>query len=87
MKDLFLHIFYLFRLVGIKSINDLRRRFGNPNISMPSNSTREEWVKALQNICEEKGLGLETISYKPIEEKNSHASKIIFYACAVFGPL
>ena len=78
MKSLFLHVFYLFKLVGIKTINDLRRRFGNPNISMPSNSTREEWIKALQTICEKKGLGLESISYEIIAEESSQASKITF---------
>ena len=78
MKSLLLFIFHSFKLVGIKSVADLRRRFGDPDISMPPNSTKEEWIKALENMHEKKGLNLESISYELIEEKNNHASKIIF---------
>jgi hypothetical protein len=78
MKGLFFHVFYLFKLIGVKTINDLKRRFGNPHISMPSNSTREDWIKALQNVCTDMHVNLESISYEFVAEENSQFSKILF---------
>ena len=74
----FLLLFYLFKLVGIKSINDLRKRFGNPDISMPPNSTKEEWIKALQNACKEKSLRFESVLFNFVAEKDRQASNIVF---------
>jgi len=56
-------------------MDDLKRRFGNPDISMHSNSGKEEWTDTLQNICREKKLNLEAMSYKFIEEDRSQPPK------------
>ena len=75
LKAYFYIVLYLFNLIGIKTMDDLKRRFGNPDISMPSSSGKEEWTDALQNICREKKLNLEAMSYKFIEEERSQPPK------------
>ena len=42
---------------------------------MPSNSGKEECTDVLQNICREKKLNLEAMSYKFIEEERSQPPK------------
>jgi hypothetical protein len=75
LKAYFYIVLYLFNLIGIKTMDDLKRRFGNPDISMPSSSGKEEWTDALQNVCREKKLNLEAMSYKFIEEERSQPPK------------
>ncbi len=78
MKSLFFLVVYFFKLIGIKTINDLRKSFGNPDISMPLNSTRDEWINALRKLARDNHLELGSISYKFIAEEYRQNSKIIF---------